>query len=122
MRVPAAAGYLSAVRAVAADLALHRDMDLDTVDDLRLAVDEACGILIQLASVNGALNCRFSVGDDAIRFDVAVRTEQREGPDTTGFAWRVLATLADEASTDVSPDGAGYLVGITLVKGGVTTR
>ena len=45
LRVPTTALQLPAVRAMAADLAMRMDYDLDSVEDLRLAVDEACATL-----------------------------------------------------------------------------
>ena len=40
---------LPAVRAMAGDLAMRMDFDLDAVEDLRLAVDEACATLASIA-------------------------------------------------------------------------
>ena len=45
LRVPTTATQLPAVRAMAGDLAIRMDYDLDAVEDLRLAVDEACATL-----------------------------------------------------------------------------
>ena len=45
LRVPTTATQLPAVRAMAGDLAMRMDYDLDAVEDLRLAVDEACATL-----------------------------------------------------------------------------
>jgi hypothetical protein len=47
LRVPTTATQLPAVRAMAGDLAMRMDYDLDAVEDLRLAVDEACGLLLE---------------------------------------------------------------------------
>ena len=49
LRVPTTATQLPAVRAMAGDLAIRMDYDLDAVEDLRLAVDEACATLAQIA-------------------------------------------------------------------------
>ena len=45
LRVPITPMQLPAVRAMAGDLAIRMDYDLDSVEDLRLAVDEACATL-----------------------------------------------------------------------------
>src|SRR4051794_33253197 len=50
LRVPTTATQLPAVRAMAGDLAMRMDYDLDAVEDLRLAVDEACATLAQIAA------------------------------------------------------------------------
>ena len=46
--IPAGPGYVHVLRAVAASVAARLPMSLDDVDDLRLAVDEAAGRLIQI--------------------------------------------------------------------------
>src|SRR3712207_9595615 len=45
LRVPTTPSQLPAVRAMGGDLAIRMDYDLDSVEDLRLAVDEACATL-----------------------------------------------------------------------------
>src|SRR3712207_2793671 len=50
LRVPTSPTQLPAVRAMAGDLAMRMDFDLDAVEDLRLAVDEACATLSAIVS------------------------------------------------------------------------
>ncbi|MGH3438048.1 MAG: ATP-binding protein [Sciscionella sp.] len=116
VRVAATPTHLSAVRAVAADLAMQQDMNLDDVADLRLAVDEACSSLVGLARDGSELRCRFTVHPGEMRFTASVRSGAPTGPDRTAFSWQVLATLADDASSRVEEDGGGYLVAIELCK------
>lgn len=116
IRIPAAPQHLSAVRAVAADLAMHQDMDLDSVDDLRLAVDEACSSLVRLAAEGRTLTCRFTVLPGEIKVNVWVHSANNAGPSTRGFSWQVLQTLTDTAVSKVTKDGPDYLVRIQLAK------
>jgi len=116
VRIPATPQHLSAVRAVAADLAMHQDMDLDSVDDLRLAVDEACSTLVQLAAHGETLACRFTVQPAEIKVNASVRSHSETGPSTRGFSWQVLQTLTDHAVSEVSRHGGAYLVCIELTK------
>ena len=57
--VPADGAYLSVLRIAAAGLAARLDFTLDDIEDLRVAVDEACSILLAQAS-DGRLRCTFS--------------------------------------------------------------
>ncbi|MGH3494497.1 MAG: ATP-binding protein [Sciscionella sp.] len=117
LRLRASAAHLSAVRALAADLAMHLDMDLDTIADLRLAVDEACSALVPLARVDSQMSCRFTVSGDAIRVVVTVDSAGDAAPNRHSFAWQVLSTLADRAGSTVDPGPAGgYLISIALDK------
>jgi serine/threonine-protein kinase RsbW len=120
LRLTAGSEYLSTVRAVAADLALQQDMTLDEVDDLRLAVDEACSMLVPLASAGALLRCRFSLGEEEIRVRCSVPSANGGKPPTDGFPWQVLMTLTDAATCDVERNGddtgEGDLAWIELIK------
>lgn len=96
LRVRAVPEALVTVRTVAGDLAARAEFPLDAVDDLRLAVDEACTCLADLARPETRLTVTFAVEDDRIMLTASVSTT---GPTTLPrdtFAWRVLSTLADE--------------------------
>jgi hypothetical protein len=49
LRVPASGAYLAVLRTAAAGLAARLDFTLDDIEDLRIAVDEACALLLPLA-------------------------------------------------------------------------
>jgi serine/threonine-protein kinase RsbW len=118
VRTPASAALIPTIRAVASDLAARADFDLDSIADLRMAVDEACATLVDVAAPAAELRCRFLVHSERI----VVHAEVQTGPDVTvstdTFGWRVLQTLADEVSMHHSPDpaGNGSTVGIRLGK------
>lgn len=109
---------IASVRLLAADLAARYDYDVDEISDLRMAVDEACSELVEIAATDAVLSCRFQVtGPD---FAVTIRTTPRDGAalsDRT-FGWHVLSTLVDE----VDRVQAGELVGIRLCKRGTEGR
>ena len=46
MRLPADWAYLSVLRTATAGLAARLDFTLDEIEDLRIAVDEACAMLL----------------------------------------------------------------------------
>src|SRR2546430_11280392 len=93
--------YLPVIRSLAANLAIRADFDLDSIADLRLAVDEACSTLITLASSGSALLCRFVVHQDRIRFTGMVRATGSVEPSRDSFGWRVLTTLTEQAVSRV---------------------
>jgi serine/threonine-protein kinase RsbW len=115
IRLTAGSEYLSTVRAIAADLAMQQDMTLDEVDDLRLAVDEACSMLVPVALPGAELVCRFSLGIEEIRVRCSVPSNGQRPP-MDGFPWQVLVTLTDAVRCEVdSVDGAD-VAWIDLVK------
>jgi serine/threonine-protein kinase RsbW len=118
LRLGASARHLSAVRALAADLAYEMDMNLDAVSDLRLAVDEACSALVQLAAPDSVMTCSFAVAREAVTVRVSVPSENEHGPSRRDFSWQVLTTLADDARSEVTNGPDGYLVSIELTKSG----
>jgi serine/threonine-protein kinase RsbW len=59
VRLPAAGAYLSVLRTATAGLAARLDFTLDEIEDLRIAVDEACAILLQQAVPGSVLSCVF---------------------------------------------------------------
>jgi serine/threonine-protein kinase RsbW len=116
---PASAALIPTIRAVASDLAGRADFDLDAIADLRMAVDEACATLVDLAAPTTRLRCTFLLHSDHIEVVAEVRTGRADSAvSTETFGWRVLQTLADKVSVQYSPDpaGNGPTVGIRLHK------
>jgi serine/threonine-protein kinase RsbW len=101
LRVPTSHTHLPAVRAMAGDLAMRMDFDLDAVEDLRLAVDEACATLVAIALGGSPLTVVFEVSRDALRIDAWVPTAEGTDVPRDGFGWAVLHTLVD--SVDAGP-------------------
>ncbi|MFV2009804.1 MULTISPECIES: ATP-binding protein [unclassified Micromonospora] len=103
LTVPADGGYLSVLRTATAGLAARLHFALDEIEDLRIAVDEACAMLLAVAARDADLQCRFSVTDDALTVEVAVATVRgaRLPPDSS-FAWKVLRALTSSASATAS--------------------
>src|SRR5512138_1696874 len=84
LTVPAQTAYLEVLRTAAAGLAARLQFTLDEIEDLRIAVDEACVMLIRLAAPDAFLDCRFTVAGDELGVEVTV--PGRDGgtaPDTT---------------------------------------
>lgn len=112
LRVAARARMVATVRAVAAHVAGRADFDIDSISDLRLAVDEACGSLVELASGSGTLECVFSVAEDVMSVLVGTVVEVPASVDTTGFGWQLLRALTDQVELESGVEGRPGWVGI----------
>ena len=104
LRLPAAGAYLSVLRTATASLASRLDFTIDDIEDLRIAVDEACAMLLTQAMPGADLECRFELTADAIRVDVGVLTLDGEQPSRDTFAWTVLTALAGEVDSSVDAE------------------
>jgi serine/threonine-protein kinase RsbW len=116
---PASPTLIPTIRAVASDLAGRADFDLDAIADLRMAVDEACATLVDLAAPTTRLRCTFLLHSDHIEVVAEVRAGRADAVvSTETFGYRVLQTLADKVSVQHVPDpaGNGPTVGIRLHK------
>lgn len=116
MQVRAEASELPPLRLVAADLAARADFDLDTVEDLRLAVDEAASELVAVAAADAVLRCVFCL--DAAQMEVTSSVQVRPGASLRrdAFGWRVLTTLVDEVRVTGEPDSDPPVMNVTLIK------
>jgi serine/threonine-protein kinase RsbW len=114
VQIPANGAYLSVLRTATAGLAARLDFTLDEIEDLRIAVDEACAMLLQRAVLNSGLTCRFDLAGHALAITVSARTTDGRPPARDTFAWTVLTALAGEVDAETAADGT--TVAITMVK------
>ncbi|MDQ1662711.1 MAG: serine/threonine-protein kinase RsbW [Blastococcus sp.] len=120
LRVPTTATQLPAVRAMAADLAMRMDYDLDAVEDLRLAVDEACATLVLVAEGDARLTVVFETTRSGLHIDAWVPTSPGTDVPRDGFGWAVLETLVDSvegrpSGQDQVPGGDGTTSPVALI-------
>jgi serine/threonine-protein kinase RsbW len=102
LSVPADGGYLGVLRTATAGLAARLHFALDEIEDLRIAVDEACAMLLAIATRAAELECRFAVTDDALAVEVTVPiVAGAKLPAESSFAWKVLTALTTAASASV---------------------
>jgi serine/threonine-protein kinase RsbW len=112
LTIPAAGAYLSVLRTATAGLAARLDFTLDQIEDLRIAVDEACGMLLPGATAGTELRCEFTLDADRIGVEVSVPAGSTPAPSRETFAWTVLSALAGEVDA-LDSDGR---IAIRLVK------
>ena len=105
VRLPATPAYLAVLRTTTASLAARIDFTLDEIEDLRIAVDEACCLLLADAAPEADLTSVFEMSGDSISVTVSTRTSQGRGPARDSFAWTVLSALAGHVDAWTEPDG-----------------
>lgn len=105
VRLPAVSAYLSVLRTATAGLAARLDFTLDQIEDLRIAVDEACAMLLRQAVPGTDLVAEFELTGAEMTIRVEVSTVGVTTPKRDDFAWMVLTALADEVDAiSDSPD------------------
>jgi serine/threonine-protein kinase RsbW len=119
VRMPADGAYLSVLRTATAGLAARLDFTLDEIEDMRIAVDEACAMLLSQAIPGSDLECGFILGQDAMTVRVSVRCLAPRVPAGDTFAWTVLTALAGSVDAQVGP---GDVLSIVLRKSRDSSR
>jgi len=100
--IPAAARFLRIARLTAAGVAGDAGFDLREIEDLRVAVDEMCAVVIEDAPSGAELSLSYRSGDG--RLEIAGSCPQSTPPpDIHPIARELLALTADEF--DVGSDG-----------------
>jgi serine/threonine-protein kinase RsbW len=103
VRMPADGAYLSVLRTATAGLAARLDFTLDDIEDLRIAVDEACAMLLGQAIPGSSLECSFSLSPDDMTISVSVPSLNPRPPSSDTFAWTVLSALAGSVEAQAGP-------------------
>ncbi len=113
LQLPAVGAYLSVLRSATAGLAARLNFTLEEIEDLRIAVDEACALLLPSAVTGAHLDCEFELRDAELRVSVSVLTLDGVEPARDSFAWTVLSALAGDVDSRVGPDSR---VSIDMIK------
>ena len=117
--MPADGAYLSVLRTATAGLAARLDFTLDEIEDMRIAVDEACAMLLSQAIPGSDLKCDFALGQDSMTVRVSVRCLAPRVPAGDTFAWTVLTALAGSVDARIGP---GDVLTIALRKSRDSSR
>src|SRR5215203_4229774 len=115
LRLPADGVYVSVVRTTTAGLAARLDFLIDDIEDLRIAVGEACAMVLPQADADSELVCRYFLAPGRLTVEVAVSASSPEGPEYDSFAWQVLSTMATDAEADAS--AGRFAVRLTMESG-----
>lgn len=104
------------LRALAADMAMRHDYDLDAIDDLRLIVDEICAILLANATVADTLTVRLLIATGRIEIGASVALPGDDEPAMKPLSVRILQTLSDVFDCATVGSGAERVLGLSFVK------
>ena len=99
LTVPAQAEFLHVLRTVISSVAARQDFSVDSLDDLRLSVDEAGSYLLGLKA--NSLTLKVQTGGSelvaVIGSDAEVSPWPPEGSEQR-ISWKILCGLTDDAS------------------------
>jgi serine/threonine-protein kinase RsbW len=93
--------HVAVAQAVATALAIDLDFDLESVDEVRIATDEACAELAGHADPHAVLHLVFDASDDALEVVAQLESDDRSwpariGPDVVrALTDRVIRTVED---------------------------
>jgi len=104
LRVPADGAYVSVLRTMTAGLAARLDFTVDDIEDLRIAVGEACALVLPEATSGGDLQAEFRLRPGTLSVSVSVPSNGSTTPDRESFAWQVLSTLATSTQATAEDD------------------
>ncbi len=98
---PADAGSVAILRSVAANVIARTQAPIDAVDDLRIAVAEACNRLLTATPGAERLQLTMSTRSDLVEARVSVVGRTPDGAmkptDDAGLGWTIIEGLTDHA-------------------------
>jgi len=102
IRIPADPDYVPILRAACGQLAPRLGCTRSETADLRLAVDEACGLLLRNCirlrrgiEEEDGLTAVFVVDRTSLRVTVEMQADAATTPDADEFGWTILTALVD---------------------------
>jgi serine/threonine-protein kinase RsbW len=109
LEVPACAAYFRVARMVAAGVGSRLGFTLDELDDLRIAVDELCAVVMG-GHTEGTLRLRYQLEDDAITVEGEAEfpDASRSAPELSPVSDMILGAVVDECQVSVGDDGPTF--------------
>ncbi|MEZ5185557.1 MAG: ATP-binding protein [Candidatus Nanopelagicales bacterium] len=102
LTVPAESSFVGLVRTATSAICAQADFTVDRLDDLRLAIDEACALAIADARPGSDLQVAWTVTGQQVAIEVVSESSSGRPVATNTFAWTVLTALVDEVVTSVT--------------------
>lgn len=118
LRVPAQTAYVSVLRSTSAALAARLDFTVDDIEDLRIAMGEACAMVLDRARPDGELVASYALGERDLTITVTAQADHPDDLDRDGFAWQVLSALTSQTSSSVTAES----IAITLAMASELSR
>lgn len=107
--IPASTEHVQLARLVASGIAGRLEFDLDEIEDLRIAVDELCVLLLEHGAVD-SLRLAYEVVDTTtLLVRGAAHVDGATGPlEISRLTAQILDTVADSHELGVDADGAVF--------------
>jgi serine/threonine-protein kinase RsbW len=109
LSVPARPDYVRILRSLTAGVAAQMDFSFDQIEDLRLAVDEACAYLLAYAAEAPTLTLRILASNGSVEVITALAGRPEGSPARSetqqGVIWHILSALTDEARFEEAGGG-----------------
>jgi serine/threonine-protein kinase RsbW len=99
LSIPAERDYVVLVRSAAGHLGVRAGFSMAEMGDWRLAVDEACGLLLlpdEVDAIGEELDCVFRLSPAGLSLTVSSEARPGSKPQVGGFGWSLLAALVDD--------------------------
>jgi serine/threonine-protein kinase RsbW len=99
LAIPADREQVVLVRSVAGHIAARLGLSMAELADLRLAVDEACGLFLLSPGFGGAgemIECRFEESPASLSVTVSAPAGPLVQPDVDDIGWLMLSALVDQ--------------------------
>jgi len=94
---PAAVELVRLARLVASGLAAHAGLSVDDIEDIRIAVDELCALVVQHAVADADVSLVLDTTDAAMLVEVRARAGSADGPFALDeLSGHILNAAADE--------------------------
>ena len=119
LRVPGERDYALVIRTMLGGVAMLKDLDVDAMDDLRTAADEACDCLLNQGAAVRALE--LNVRDEGRKLTVSLEADMDEAsaqgvPGEAGMTRAVLETLIPQVALTCTESGRVRRIDLTLPK------
>lgn len=114
MLIPLKAEYVSIARLTVSGIASRMGFDIDTIEDIKVALSEILGKYIEKKPGAGRVNVDFQCLEDGISIKFKIPDQSIPGlfdNDTDKFALAIISSLMDEIEIEKQGDNS-----ITMVK------
>lgn len=124
LEIPSRSVYVGVVRLAVASLARQSGLDEERVDDLRIAVSEACANALSMAEDSPPISVRWTEKDDRVAVEIEDRASNTYDPDNPAvegetaqdrlsLSIELLKSLVDECEIRTS-EGGGTLIRLVV--------
>lgn len=118
LRVPGEQAYALVIRTMLGGVAILKDLDVDNLDDLRTAADEACDCLLHQGAPVRALELSVRDAGKALTVSLNADMDGEDGPFTgdAEMTRAVLETLIPQVALEVTAAGCIRRIDLTMPK------